>query len=311
MTGTIAGPATELATATAKRVGRALGRFRVDAGLIHLRWRNLVSREPVTGAADVVVSMTSFGDRLRTVDLALESIARGTVKPRRLILWLDDPDAMAFLPPEVERLRLRGLEVRLSQSFGSHTKYFPYVASNGHSGSPLVTADDDTIYPDTWLQGLLEANEAEPGMIHGYGVRAISVNGGTITGYQDWARRHDTEPGFNNVALGASGVIYPARMLRELKARGDLFMDVCPGADDIWLHWVALRAGIPVCQVDSVARDFPTIPGTQAEALSVVNVGGNDHSIRTLYSTADVAALMAPNHGSLQHYPVVWSGPAV
>ncbi|MCA4133606.1 hypothetical protein [Arthrobacter sp. M4] len=293
MTGTLVGPTPDLARVTARKMRKASKRLHAVAAMVLLRCINRFSHQPVTGTADVVVSMTSYGERIRTVDVALESIARGIARPRRLILWLDEPEAMDHLPKGLERLRERGLEVKLSQNFGPHTKYFPYVACNGHSNSPLVTADDDIIYPDTWLQELVEANQARPTMIHGHWVRTITVNGGSLTGYQDWIRRRDTLPGLNNFALGVSGVIYPPRMLKELKARGDVFQDACPGADDIWLHWVALRAGIPVCQVDGVSRHFPMIPGSQANTLSDLNVGQsrNDHWIRALYSTADVSAM--------------------
>lgn len=293
MTGTLtAGP--DLARTTARRVKKASKRLRAYSGMAYLRCRNLLVRSKATGSANVVVSMTSYAARLGTVDVALESIARGTVKPRRLLLWLDDPGLMAARPPAIRRLQRRGVEVLLSPNFGPHTKYYPYVASNGASFCPLATADDDVIYPPNWLKSLVDANHEHPDMINGHWVSTMGINGGSITQYEGWGRRRDTQPGLDNFALGVSGVIYPPMMLRELRHRGELFMDVCPGADDIWLHWVALRAGIPTRQVDNVPRHFPLIPGSQAQALSDVNVGQNrnDHWIRALYSAADVMTLM-------------------
>lgn len=283
-----------VARSAVKRVRKVSKRIRAYGGLLGLRCRNLLVREPVTGTADVVVSMTSYGTRLRTVDIALESIARGTVKPKRLILWLDDPAAFERQTPALLRLQRRGLETRLTRNFGPHTKYFPFVDSSAVFDCPLATADDDIIYPSRWLQTLVEANHEHPDMVNGHWVRMISLNGGSITRYEDWTQRRDTSPGFNNFALGVSGVIYPPGMLHELRMHGDQFMDICPGADDIWLHWVALGAGIQTRQVDAVARHFPIIPGSQASALSDLNVGfnRNDHWIRALYSTSDVMALM-------------------
>ncbi|MGK3955084.1 hypothetical protein ACLKOZ_02720 [Arthrobacter sp. R4] len=276
-----------------RRARKMFKRIRAYGGLLILRCRNLLVREPVTGTADVVVSMTSYGARLRTVDIALESIARGTVKPKRMILWLDDPAAFERQTPALLRLQRRGLETKLTKNFGPHTKYFPYVDSSAVFDCPLATADDDIIYPSRWLQMLVEANEENPDVVHGHWVRTIGLNGGSITGYGDWTQRRDTGPGFNNFALGVSGVIYPPGMLRELRMHGDHFMDVCPGADDIWLHWVALRAGFQTGQVGAVARHFPMIPGSQSTARSDANVGHNlnDQWIRALYSQSDVMAL--------------------
>lgn len=277
-----------------RRLRKVTKRARAHTGLLGLRCRNLLVNDSVTGSADVVVCMTTHGDRFRTVDIALESIARGTVKPRRLILWIQDPVMFRNLPPTLVRLQGRGLEIKLCKPFGPHTKYYPYVASTELLTSPLVTADDDIIYPSGWLQTLVEANREHPDMVNAHWVSMIGVNEGRITRYQDWARRRDTNPGFNNFALGVSGVIYPPDMLAELRQRGDQFLDICPGADDIWLHWVALRAGFRVRQVGKTPRHFPMIPGSQTTALSTANVGlhRNDQWIRALYATSDVMALM-------------------
>ena len=296
MTGTLIKAAPpDFARSAVRRARKVSKRFRAYGGVLNLRTRNLLVRERVTGHADVVVSMTTYGERLKTADIALESIARGAVRPKRLILWLDDPQLLDRLTPGLRRLEERGLEIRLSRNFGPHTKYFPYVASTGSFTCPLVTADDDIIYPPHWLQTLVGANREHPDMVHGHWVSMIRVNDGSITRYEEWPRRRDTLPAFNNFALGVSGVIYPPGILRELRTRGDRFLDVCPGADDIWLHWVALRAGFRTRQVGTTARHFPMIPGSQATALSHVNVdlNRNDHWIRALYSTSDISALMA------------------
>ncbi len=295
MTGIITRPSRpETGRTGAHRVGKELP-FASYAGLARLRLRNLLVRGRATGTADVVVSMTTHGARIDTVAVALESIARGEIRPRRLILWLDDPRLMDSEPAALRRLRRRGVEVRLSGNYGPHTKYYPYVSAPELEGYPLVTADDDVLYPSNWLRVLLEANLAHPDMIHAHRVSMIGVNNGSITQYEVWGCRRDTKPAFSNFALGASGVIYPPGMLRELRRRGALFMDVCPGADDIWLHWVALRAGIPVRQVHGTARNFPIIPGSQHAPLNELNVDlhRNDHWIRGLYSTTDIGILAA------------------
>ena len=39
---------------------------------------------------EVVISLTTYGKRLYSVSLTIESIMQGTMKPNRLILWLQD-----------------------------------------------------------------------------------------------------------------------------------------------------------------------------------------------------------------------------
>jgi hypothetical protein len=287
-----------LATRSLVRIAARSGkkkakRLHASFALARFRLRNLVSRGPATGSAPVVVSMTTYGDRIHTVSAALESIARGKVRPQRLLLWLESPEQFETLPESLRRLERRGLEILLTSNYGPHTKYYPYVESQERHTVPLVTSDDDIIYPPDWLARLVAANQQHPEAISGHWVSIMGVSGRRVADYDTWVRAQDTAVRPTNFALGVSGVIYPPAMLQELKRRGDSFLSVCPGADDIWLKWVAIRAGIPVRQVGPVPHHFPIIPGSQGQALMKTNVeqNRNDRWIRGLYSAEDVAAL--------------------
>ncbi|SKB61851.1 hypothetical protein SAMN05660473_01614 [Arthrobacter sp. 49Tsu3.1M3] len=290
----------------AVRRARKLGkRLRATCAVAYLRVRNLAARGPVTGSAGVVVSLTTHGDRIGTVSIGIESIARGTLRPQRLVLWLDTPDDVAACPASLRRLERRGLEIRAAsddgpstygqRNYGPHTKYYPYVMSTPRHTVPLVTADDDIVYPPKWLALLVDAGERHPGAVSAHWVSIMGVEEDQVAGYASWARARDSAVRPANFATGVSGVIYPPAMLEELRLRGEGFLDSCPRADDIWLKWVALRAGIPVRQIGPVPRHFPIIPGSQAQSLMSTNVGDNqnDHCIRGLFSAEDVALLGA------------------
>ena len=286
-------PSLLLVRTTARRGRKAAKRLRAGIAFAHLRLRNLAARRPATGTAPVVVSMTTHGARLKTVATALESIARGSTRPQRLLLWLQTPEQFRTAPAALRRLERRGVEVLLSPDYGPHTKYYPYVASVERHTVPLVTADDDIIYPRNWLALLTDANRRHPDAVCGHWISIIGPSVDGIADYATWARARDTAARTANFAVGVSGVIYPPAMLQELKGHGTGFAAACPGADDIWLKWVALRAGILVRQVRPVPRHFPMIPGSQGDALMKTNVGEsrNDHWIRGLFTAEDVAVL--------------------
>ncbi|MCC3277233.1 MULTISPECIES: hypothetical protein [unclassified Arthrobacter] len=270
-----------------RRAGRHL-RARTETPLLAMR--NARSGAPVTGTAPVVVSLTSYGRRLETVHLAIESIGRGSVRPRRLLLWVEDPRVAASPPAELARLQARGLELRLSEGYGPHTKYYPYVASTPKHTLPLVTADDDIIYPRHWLHALLRSYAASPDVVSCHWANRMTVTGGAIGQYRSWVPSRTADKRRDSLALGVSGVLYPPHMLDRLASAGASFRDLSPTADDIWLHWVALRGGVPVRQVSPVPRHFPVIPGSQDTRLLSVNVsqGRNDEWIRGLYTEEDI-----------------------
>lgn len=106
--------------------------------------QNRLSRALITGAAPVAVSLTSYGKRLETVGHAIESIARGPLRPRRMILWVSDDGFDVAAYPMLARLEKRGLEILRSADFGPHKKSHPYVeayaAAASISSPPTTTS---------------------------------------------------------------------------------------------------------------------------------------------------------------------------
>lgn len=213
-----------------------------------LRRANQSSNRPIVGDADVNVSLTSYGQRIAKVWRTIESIGAGSVKPRRVILWLDDVAALADPPASLKRLQARGLEIRGCPDYGPHKKYYPYVTEilPEHPTRTLVTADDDVYYPATWLEELLGAHR--PDQVTAF--RARIRNDGP---YGTWALCDAITPLDTVFATGTSGVAYPQAVLETLKKRGEEFTEVCPRADDFWLHYATVASGLKVRQVRNTA----------------------------------------------------------
>jgi len=274
---------------------RTAMRLRLRAAMARLRLVNRFSRRPAVGDADAVVSVTSFGHRLSTVFAALETIARGSVRPRRLILWVSDPDFLAAPPKEIVRLQRRGLEILACPDYGPHKKQFPYASAGAPHTLPLVIGDDDVFYPRGWLAGLVAAARAEPALVHGYRAHRITLTGDALAPYAQWLPAPDLSPSYAVVCTGVGGIIYPPALLDALAAEGEGFLAVAPRADDVWVHAVSVRAGIRTQQIPSRRRDLDAIPGTQRGTLQSVNVkaGGNDAQIAAAYGPAEIAAIVA------------------
>lgn len=271
---------------------------------------NETSSERVIAPGGPVVSLTTYGPRIDTVHLTIESIGRGRLKPSRLTLWLDDERRYNDLPESLRRLQRRGLEVYLTDNLGPHTKYYPYVASQTKHEVPLVTADDDIVYPRWWLRRLFEAYRAEPEQISCYRAHEVALdraNASTVTGkgidadpaavirpYRDWPPCDSRQARWRHFATGVSGVIYPPRFLEFMQAKGDAFRECCPKADDIWLHAMALRAGLRVRQIGRLPRYFEGLPGTHDQGLVHFNSfnGGNDRQIAATYVASDLRKMV-------------------
>jgi hypothetical protein len=258
--------------------------------------RNWSSRTPVTSPqSGVVVSLTSYGHRLNTVHLTLESIAAGSVLPSRLILWVDTEEAFSNPSTQLKRLIERGLELRMSHNFGPHTKYYPYLLTTESFACPLVTADDDQLYSRWWLEGLVRSYGQNPASISCYRAHRIQMSEGRMSAYESWKPCRSTTSSYLHFATGVSGVIYPPSFLKHLKAAGSEFLTLCPKQDDAWLHVQALRAHMPIRQIYSRPLRFPIIPGSQSDGLFHTNVllEQNDLQLSRTYCPSDLAELRA------------------
>jgi hypothetical protein len=276
------------------RMPRRLARSTdVYVRLTWIRLANRCGRCPITDLDGPVVSLTSYGDRIRSVHLAIESIGRGQMRPSRLILWLDDVSLVNNLPIGLRRLQSRGLEVKPCQDYGPHKKYYPYLESLQRIEKPLVTADDDILYPRYWLKRLAESLQAHPDVVNCYRAHVIVLNQDGIANYISWKSCYTTEPSFLHFATSGAGAIYPPPIQRALKREAKAFVQCCPKADDVWLNVQALRSGYRVRQISKTQFHLVEIPGTQSVALHYHNLsnGGNDNQIKDTYHASDLCRL--------------------
>jgi hypothetical protein len=276
--------------------GQTVKKALLAARMRRLTRQNEQSNMQVTDPGGPVVSLTTYSKRIHSVHLTLETIASGSLRPSRLILYLDEMPLIDNPPEALRRLQARGLEIIHCTNDGPFKKYYPYVVSQPEYTAALVTADDDVLYRADWLHGLARASGALPQAIHCYRGRHVSFDGEAIARYRDLKLLTDTVPRICNMATGVSGILYPPAFQLVMKQAGDGFKTACPRGDDLWLHMLAVRARIPVRQVTAEAQEFPELPGTQDIALyleNVTNQDGNDRIIESLYSESDLAALRA------------------
>ena len=266
-----------------------------------LLFRNWWSHSPlVDPSSGVVVTLTSHSGRIRYAFAAIESIGRGSLRPARIILYLNRENERLGLPVSLRRLVGRGLEICFCEDVGPHTKYYPYLMSESRLELPLVTADDDKLYGEDWLATLLKCWKRQPELIHCFRAREIRLGKQGIEPYWNWPECSSDRPSFLHFATGVSGVIYPSSFQKILREAGDAFRILCPKADDIWLHVVALRHGFQVKQVNSFSVEYPGIPGSSRYALRRTNVDGhgNDEQITRTYLLDDVKRLHEANKES-------------
>ena len=115
----------------------------------------------------LIISVTSFSQRIRDVHFTLYSLLTQTLKPDAVVLWLGEeefPDKENNLPQSVLALKRNGLTIKWCKDTGSYKKLIPSLKE--YPDDIIVTADDDIYYRPNWLELLYNAYLKEPQYIH-------------------------------------------------------------------------------------------------------------------------------------------------
>lgn len=236
----------------------------------------------------LIVSLTTHGERLYEVWLAIESIMQGTVKPSAIVLWLgeNEPEEM---PISLRRQMKRGLTIRRTRDIRSYTKLVP--ALQHYPEADIVTIDDDILYPPDFLENLLLMHRLHPQAIVANKVmRLRRAQDGVPEGIREWPYTLETN-GERDADLffeGFGGVLYPAHSMPKEALNEDVFSTISPTNDDAWFNAMARLAHCPIvpCNVhpyDYIAAVNPNVQSTALYHTNNTAENLNDKQIRNIW----------------------------
>jgi hypothetical protein len=253
---------------------------------------NLFAQRPINSAkSNVIISLTTYSPRLRSVYYTIESIALGYSRPNQVILWLCGDD-LNDLPRSLKRLQSRGLKIRECEDSKSYKKLVP-VASLGKEldgVSYVMTADDDLIYPRNWLDILpLYVSSENRKQIFSQRARQVTFKNGGLDDYANWPvitrDNHIADAGI--FPTGGAGSCYPVDFLRELSKLGDEFKDLAPEQDDIWFWAVSKHSKFGLTLINNPEMEkLVYSPGTQRVSLWDKNQISDLHTHQTANDVA-------------------------
>lgn len=227
----------------------------------------------------LIVSLTTYSKRIYDVHLTIESLMQQTIKANRIILWLDENEFDDSNIPSVLKEQVkRGLEICFCKNLKSYKKIIPTLQDN--LCSTIVTVDDDVIYPNDMLERMIKAYKKDEKCIYYCRGRIIGKKGKSINPYNKWKMVEDSNNRFDVIPTGIGGVFYPAGCFNKEVLNEDVFMSLCPNADDIWLRAMTLMNGFP-CKLISYSGtfrySFVNIDKNQGFALNNQNLWNNSN----------------------------------
>ncbi|MCC8192287.1 MAG: glycosyltransferase [Ruminococcus sp.] len=234
----------------------------------------------------IIVSLTSYGERVKTVYLCIKSLMLQTVKPDKIILYLGTDVTKDQLNEELLSLCKYGLEIRYNCcDIKPHKKY--YFSMQEFPDDIVITVDDDVVYEKSLIKSLLKGSEKFPKAVICKRARIITRDeNGELLPYAGWALCNDRKmkERMDLLPTGAGGVLYPPKSISSEAFNIEKINKYGLYADDIWLKLMEVKAGTPVVFVKPMIDSLAETPNSQANALNKENVdhGQNDYYISEL-----------------------------
>lgn len=220
---------------------------------------------------EVDVSLTAISPRIGRLAPVVASILAQEPAPARVLIHLSREaylldEGVDRLPDDLAALvDGRRVQVVWVANTGPYRKILPWLEDHIGTARLVVTADDDTLYPQGWLARLL-AGRAATGAVTAWTAHPVVVKRGRVAGYGRWFGAELPEgPALRVLPVGKDGVLYagtdfPPEVLDVATA-----MRIAPTADDLWLRWHSARTGVMAQAVGQgeglaeVARGGPSL----------------------------------------------------
>ena len=200
----------------------------------------------------LIVSLTSFPQRIGEIHYTLYSLLNQTVKPDAVILWLAEdefPNKEKDIPDKVLYLKKNGLQIKWCANLRSYKKLIPALSL--YPDDIIVTADDDIFYAEDWLEILYRSYQQCPNAIHCHRGYYVELDkDGYPKKYNTWKLLDFALLSRRVFFTGCGGVLYPPKCLDDEVKNVTSFTKLAPYADDVWFWLMAVKKGTEIKKVD-------------------------------------------------------------
>lgn len=218
-----------------------LFKYNFKVWLVNFSSKKILSYNKHNLKKKLVISLTSYPARFKTLPLTLNSILNQSVHADKIVLWIENKDKKK-LPSSV--LNFKGISIEYCENnLISYTKIIPTLRK--YPDCYLITIDDDTIYPNKLIESLVSASNKFPNDIIANRIHKIRIINKKPAKYNSWYFnfKKDTKYAF---FTGTGGVLYPPNCFYKDVLIAKYFKKLAPLGDDIWLNWMARMKGTNV-----------------------------------------------------------------
>lgn len=206
-----------------------------------------------------LISLTTISTRLDRVGHTISTALEQTLKPHSINLYISpDPylidEGVQANDPNLEQIAELGANIYFVGNIGPYRKQYPIIRQLHKAGAsfntPLITIDDDVIYPNTIVEQLMTAANKTNAVVSHRG-RQITFRDGWYESYKSFVPPGRDES-ILNIGTGRNGIAY---RLGHFPTSYNDYVGPCiaPTADDLWCKLITANYCIPTIILEPTA----------------------------------------------------------
>lgn len=195
-----------------------------------------------------VISLTSYGERIKELEYTLYSLINQSVRPKRINVWLDEKQySMDRLPEKLLIFQKFNVFFNFTKDIRAFTKLIPQIKTTPDLW--ILVCDDDVYYEKKWLERIWNEHEKVPNSIicnYAHEVK-FDVNGNLMP-YNKWEtiKANSSIDSEYIFPCGFGGVLWNRKFFYEDITNEQLFMKLTPLNDDLWFYFMAILNKSPI-----------------------------------------------------------------
>lgn len=196
----------------------------------------------------IIVSLTTTSARLNILKYTIQSILSQTIKADELVInvskngYLND-SGIKDLPKWMEA---RVFSIRYVDNTGPYRKLIPLINEIGDL-DVIITADDDVIYAENWIERLLELSKDNPENIICGMARGMKKNiFGGYKNYSQWGIEIHKKKSREILPIGCAGILYRKNLLDLSMLNDPIYKKLSKTTDDLWFKACSYKKGVEI-----------------------------------------------------------------
>ena len=185
----------------------------------------------------IIVSFCQENNDLTVLLTSIYSILNQSVKPDRIILWLNnETQDLNDLPYELTKLIKNGLEIRFVKEINKYTKTICPLRE--FKNSIIVTVDSSMYYSKNWLRKLYLSYIAHPEDVQVHRAYKVILTNDNKIEFGKLIKEDNV--GYSYLMEEKGGILYPPKTFSLEVFRKDIYQKYLSQTDLIWLWTMAV-----------------------------------------------------------------------